>query len=56
MVRLKAHRESFDWNRSRSKLGSLPIPRTTLDHVVQQLSNSLQNRNNIYLRPQMASV
>jgi len=38
------------------KLGSLPIPRTTLDHIVQQLSNSLQNRNNIELRPQMASV
>lgn len=38
------------------KLGSLPIPRSTLDHVVQQLFDSPQNRDNFRLPPQIASV
>jgi hypothetical protein len=38
------------------KLGSLPIPRSTLDHVVQQLFDSPQNRNKFKLPPQIASV
>ena len=38
------------------KLGSLPIPRSTLDHVVQHLFDSSQNRDNFKLPPQIASV
>lgn len=38
------------------KLGSMPIPRSTLDHVVQQLFDSPQNRDNFKLPPQIASV
>jgi hypothetical protein len=38
------------------KLGSLPIPRSTLDHIVQQLFESPQNRDNFKLPPQIASV
>jgi hypothetical protein len=38
------------------KLGSLPIPRSTLDHVVQRLFDSPQNRDNFKLPPQIASV
>jgi hypothetical protein len=38
------------------KLGSLPIPRSTLDHVVQKLFDSPQNRDKFKLPPQIASV
>ena len=38
------------------KLGSMPIPRSTLDHVVQKLFDSPQNRDNFKLPPQIASV
>lgn len=38
------------------QLGSLPIPRSTLDHVVQQLFDSPQNRDHFKLPPQIASV
>lgn len=38
------------------KLGSLPIPRSTLDHVVRQLFDSPENRDNFKLPPQIASV
>lgn len=38
------------------KLGSLPIPSTTLDRVVQQLFESPQNRDTFQLPPQIASI
>lgn len=38
------------------KLGSLPIPRSMLDHVVHQLFESPENRDNFKLPPQIASV
>jgi hypothetical protein len=38
------------------KLGSLPIPRSTVDHIVQQLLDSPQSRDNFKLPPQIASV
>jgi len=38
------------------KLGSLPIPHSTLDHVVRQLFDSPENRDNFKLPPQIASV
>src|SRR5574341_90904 len=38
------------------KLGSIPIPRSMLDHVVHQLFDSPQNRDNFKLPPQIASV
>jgi hypothetical protein len=38
------------------KLGSMPIPRSTLDHVVQKLFDSPQNRDSFKLPPQIASV
>jgi hypothetical protein len=38
------------------KLGSMPIPRSTLDHVVQKLFDSPQNRDKFKLPPQIASV
>jgi hypothetical protein len=38
------------------KLGSMPIPRSTLEHVVQKLFDSPQNRDNFKLPPQIASV
>ena len=38
------------------KLGSLPIPSSTLDRVVQQLFESPQNRETFQLPPQIASV
>jgi hypothetical protein len=38
------------------KLGSLPIPSSTLDHVVHELFESPQNRDKFQLPPQIASV
>ena len=38
------------------KLGSLPIPSSTLDHVVHQLFDSPQNRDKLQLPPQIESV
>ena len=38
------------------KLGSLPIPSATLDHVVHQLFDSPQNRDTFQLPPQIESV
>lgn len=38
------------------KLGSLPIPSSTLDHVVHQLFDSPQNRDKFQLPPQIESV
>jgi hypothetical protein len=38
------------------KLGSLPIPSSTLDHVVQQLFDSPQNRDKFQLPPHIESV
>ena len=38
------------------KLGSLPIPSATLDHVVHQLFDSPQNRDKFQLPPQIKSV
>ncbi len=38
------------------KLGALPIPRTTLGHVVAQLFESPQNREKFQLPPQIQSV
>jgi hypothetical protein len=38
------------------KLGSLPIPSSTLDRVVQQLFESPQNRDSFQLPPQIASI
>jgi hypothetical protein len=38
------------------KLGSLPIPSSTLDHVVHQLFYSPQNRDKFQLPPQIESV
>jgi len=41
---------------SAGKLGSLPIPSSTLDHVVHQLFDSPQNRDKFQLPPQIESV
>jgi hypothetical protein len=38
------------------KLGSLPIPSSTLDHVVHQLFDSSKNRDTFQLPPRIASV
>lgn len=38
------------------KLGSLPIPSSTLDHVVHQLFDSPQNRDKFQLPPKIESV
>jgi hypothetical protein len=38
------------------KLGSMPIPRSTLEHVVKQLFDTPQNREQFRLPPQIASV
>jgi len=38
------------------KLGSLPIPSSTLDHVVHQLFDSPQNRDKFQLPPQIESI
>lgn len=38
------------------KLGSLPIPSSTLDHVARQLFESPQNRDTFQLPPQIESV
>lgn len=38
------------------KLGSMPIPSVTLDHVVHQLFDSPQNRDHFQLPPQIESV
>ena len=38
------------------KLGSMPIPSSTLDRVVQQLFESPQNRDTFQLPPQIASI
>ncbi|MBK9305724.1 MAG: hypothetical protein IPM58_01205 [Nitrospira sp.] len=38
------------------KLGSLPIPSTTLDRVVQQLFESPQNRDTFQLPPEIRSI
>ncbi|HEY5626575.1 MAG TPA: hypothetical protein VIR79_01385 [Nitrospira sp.] len=38
------------------KIGSLPIPSSTLDRVVHELFNSPQNRENFQLPPQIESV
>jgi len=38
------------------KLGSLPIPSSTLDHVVHQLFDSPQNRDKFQLPPQVESI
>lgn len=38
------------------KLGSLPIPSSTLDRVVQQLFESPQNRDSFRLPPQITSI
>jgi hypothetical protein len=38
------------------KLGSLPIPSSTLDRVAQQLFESPQNRETFQLPPQIESV
>lgn len=38
------------------KIGSLPIPSSTLDRVVRQLFDSPQNRDNFQLPPQIESV
>ena len=41
---------------TRGKLGSLPIPSSTLDHVVDQLFGSPQNRDKFQLPSQVESV
>ena len=38
------------------KLGSLPIPSSTLDYIVHQLSDSPRNRSKFQLPPQIESV
>lgn len=38
------------------KLGSLPIPSSTLEHVVQQLFDSPQNRDKFQLPPQVTAI
>jgi hypothetical protein len=38
------------------KLGSLPIPSSTLDRVVQQLFESPQNRDSFHIPPQIESI
>jgi hypothetical protein len=38
------------------KLGSLPIPSSTLNYVVHQLFDSSQNRDKFQLPPQIESV
>lgn len=43
-------------NPTAGKLGSLPIPSSTLDHVVHQLFDSPKNRDTFQLPPQIASV